>query len=84
MNITDAKVNKVADQGKVKAYGSIVFDEGFIVRGFKLIEGEKGLFVAMPSRKTASGEFKDTAHPITAEARTAVIESLLKAYEAAE
>ena len=64
MTITDVRVRKVAKDGKMKAVVSITLDEAFVVHDIKVIEGEKGLFIAMPSRKTADGEYRDIAHPI--------------------
>ena len=64
MNITDVRVRKVAKEGKMKAVVSITIDDEFVVHDIKVIEGEKGLFIAMPSRKAADGEYRDIAHPI--------------------
>mgnify|MGYP000485454174 CR=1 FL=1 len=64
MNITDVRVRKVAKEGKMKAVVSITIDEEFVVHDIKVIEGEKGLFIAMPSRKATDGEYRDIAHPI--------------------
>ena len=63
MNITDVRVRKVAKEGKMKAVVSITIDEEFVVHDIKVIEGEKGLFIAMPSRKATDGEYRDIAHP---------------------
>ena len=69
MNITDVRVRKVAKEGKMKAVVSITIDEEFVVHDIKVIEGEKGLFIAMPSRKAADGEYRDIAHPINSATR---------------
>ena len=84
MNITDVRVRRVAKEGKMKAVVSITIDEEFVVHDIKVIEGEKGLFIAMPSRKTPNGEFKDIAHPINAETREKIQKAILDAYEAPE
>ena len=84
MNITDVRVRKVAKEGKMKAVVSITIDDEFVVHDIKVIEGEKGLFIAMPSRKTPNGEFKDIAHPINAETREKIQKAILEAYEAPE
>ena len=83
MQITDVRVRKVTKEGKMKAVVSITIDEEFVVHDIKIIEGEKGLFIAMPSRKTPDGEFKDIAHPINTDTREKIQSSILKAYEAA-
>ena len=69
MNITDVRVRKVAKEGKMKAVVSITIDEEFVVHDIKVIEGEKGLFIAMPSRKATDGEYRDIAHPINSRTR---------------
>ena len=69
MNITDVRVRKVAKEGKMKAVVSITIDDEFVVHDIKVIEGEKGLFIAMPSRKAADGEYRDIAHPINSTTR---------------
>ena len=69
MNITDVRVRKVAKEGKMKAVVSITLDEEFVVHDIKVIEGEKGLFIAMPSRKATDGEYRDIAHPINSQTR---------------
>ena len=81
MNITDVRLKKVNSDGKMKAIASITIDDAFVVRDIRVIEGQNGLFVAMPSRKTPEGEFRDIAHPITAEARELIQSAILKAYE---
>lgn len=69
MNITDVRVRRVAKEGKMKAVVSITIDEEFVVHDIKVIEGEKGLFIAMPSRKATDGEYRDIAHPINSATR---------------
>ncbi len=81
MQITDVRVRKVAKEGKMKAVVSITFDEEFVVHDIKVIEGEKGLFIAMPSRKTADGEYRDIAHPINSEMRDRIQGIILARYE---
>ncbi len=68
----------------MKAVASITFDDAFVVRGIRIIEGDKGLFIAMPSRKTREGTFKDIAHPITSEAREEIETAILSAYKSPE
>ena len=81
MNITDVRVRKVARNGKMKAVVSITIDDVFMVHDIKVIEGDKGLFIAMPSRKAADGEYKDIAHPINSDTRTALQELILMRYQ---
>lgn len=81
MEITDVRVRKVAKEGKMKAVVSITFDNEFVVHDIKVIEGEKGLFIAMPSRKALDGEFRDIAHPINSETREKLQKSILEKYE---
>lgn len=69
MNITDVRVRKVAKEGKMKAVVSVTIDDEFVVHDIKVIEGEKGLFIAMPSRKASDGEYRDIAHPINSATR---------------
>ena len=82
MTITDVRVRKISVDGKLKAVASITFDDEFVVHDIKIIEGDKGRFIAMPSRKTAENEFRDIAHPIKPETRELIQETILKAYEA--
>ena len=84
MNITDVRLKKVNSDGKMKAIASITIDDSFVVRDIRVIEGQNGLFVAMPSRKTPDGEFRDIAHPITQEAREIIQTAILKEYDTAE
>ncbi len=83
MQITDIRVRKVAKEGKMKAVVSITIDEEFVIHDIKVIEGEKGLFIAMPSRKTADGEYRDIAHPINSETRERIQRMILERYEIA-
>ena len=81
MVITDVRVRKISSAGKMKAVVSVTFDEAFVVHDIKVIEGKERLFIAMPSRKTADGEFKDIAHPINTELREKLQEVILKKYD---
>lgn len=81
MQITDVRVRKVAKEGKLKAVVSITMDEEFVVHDIKVIEGEKGLFIAMPSKKAVDGEYKDIAHPINSETREKIQSIILENYE---
>ncbi len=82
MNITDVRVRLAkSDNGKLKAVASITIDACFAVHDIKIIEGNNGPFIAMPSRKTPEGEFKDIAHPINPDARAMISELILKAYQ---
>ena len=81
MEITDVRVRKVSSAGKMKAVVSVTFDEAFVVHDIKVIEGKERLFIAMPSRKTADGEFKDIAHPINTELREKLQTVILAKYE---
>jgi len=83
MEITDVRVRKVSKDGKMKAVVSVTFDNEFVVHDIKVIEGEKGLFIAMPSRKTVDGEFRDIAHPISPSTREKMQASILSKYETA-
>lgn len=83
MTITDVRVRKIASEGKMKAIVSVTFDNEFVVHDIKVIEGQNGLFIAMPSRKTPDGEFKDIAHPINTETRERIQGAILEAYEKA-
>lgn len=83
MQITDVRVRKVAKEGKMKAVVSITLDNEFVVHDIKVIEGEKGLFIAMPSRKAADGEYRDIAHPINSDTREKIQSIILEKYETA-
>jgi len=80
MKITDVRIRKLAKEGKMKAVVSITLDDEFVVHDIKVIEGEKGLFIAMPSRKTTTGEYKDIAHPINSQTREQIQEMILNEY----
>ena len=82
MQITDVRIRKVEKEGKMKAVVSITIDEEFVVHDIKVIEGEKGLFIAMPSRKAADGEYRDIAHPINSDTRNMIQTLILEQYEA--
>ena len=81
MNITDVRVRKVAKEGKMKAVVSITIDNEFVVHDIKVIEGEKGLFIAMPSRKATDGEYRDIAHPINSATRDRIQRIILDKYD---
>ena len=81
MNITDVRVRNVTKEGKMKAVVSITIDEEFVVHDIKVIEGEKGLFIAMPSRKATDGEYRDIAHPINSNTREHIQKLILEKYE---
>ena len=83
MNITDVRVRRVTKEGKMKAVVSITIDEEFVVHDIKVIEGEKGLFIAMPSRKATDGEYRDIAHPINSTTRERIQRIILEKYEEA-
>ena len=82
MEITDIRLKKVTKEGKMKAVASITLDNEFAVHDIKVIEGEKGLFIAMPSRKAADGDYRDIAHPINADFRASLEKAVIEAYEA--
>lgn len=81
MEITDVRIRKIATEGKMKAIVSITFGNEFVVHDIKVIEGQNGLFIAMPSRKTPDGEFKDIAHPINTDTRERIQNAILEEYE---
>ena len=84
MNITDVRVRKVAKEGKMKAVVSITIDDEFVIHDIKVVEGEKGLFIAMPSRKLANGEYSDVAHPINSETRKMFEDAIIEEYNNTE
>ncbi len=84
MQITDVRIRKISSEGKMKAIVSVTFDNEFVVHDIKVIEGQNGLFIAMPSRKTPAGEFKDIAHPINTDTRQKIQEAILTEYEDAK
>ena len=83
MNITDVRIRKINMDGRMKAIVSVTFDDAFVVHDVKVVEGQNGLFVAMPSRKMPDGEFRDIAHPISSNAREVIQTAVLRAYEEA-
>lgn len=80
MNITDIRVRRIANEGKMKAVVSVTIDGEFVVHDIKVIDGDKGVFVAMPSRKASDGEYKDIAHPITSATRQLLQNAIIEAY----
>ena len=82
MKITDIRIRKIEKEGKMKAVVSITIDDVFVVHDIKVIEGEKGLFIAMPSRKASDGEYRDIAHPINSETRDGIQNLILERYKA--
>ena len=83
MQITDVRVRKITKEGKMKAIVSITLDDEFVVHDIKVIEGEKGLFIAMPSKKATDGEYRDIAHPINSSTRENLQRVILESYEKA-
>jgi len=83
MQITDVRVRRISKEGKMKAIVSITLDDEFVVHDIKVIEGEKGLFIAMPSKKAVDGEYRDIAHPINSEARENIQRIILESYQKA-
>ena len=81
MQITDVRVRKITKEGKMKAVVSITLDDEFVVHDIKVIEGEKGLFIAMPSRKATDGEYRDIAHPINSDTRERIQTLILQKYQ---
>ncbi|GAB6086112.1 septation regulator SpoVG [Alkaliphilus crotonatoxidans] len=81
MQVTDVRIRKVATEGKMKAIVSVTFDEEFVVHDIKIIEGQNGLFIAMPSRKMGEGDFRDIAHPINSETRSKIQDAIFSEYE---
>ena len=81
MQITDVRIRKVEKEGKMKAVVSITIDEEFVVHDIKVIEGDKGVFIAMPSRKAADGEYRDIAHPINSDTRERIQTLILQKYQ---
>ena len=83
MNITDVRVRKITKEGKMKAIVSITIENEFVIHDIKVIEGEKGMFIAMPSKKAADGEYRDIAHPINSDTRDQIQRIVLERYEQA-
>ena len=80
MKITDVRIRKVEKEGKMRAVVSITIDDEFVVHDIKVIEGEKGLFIAMPSRRAADGEYRDIAHPINSQTRDSIQRIILEKF----
>ncbi len=81
MQITDVRVRKLTKEGKMRAVVSVTFDNEFVVHDIKVIEGDKGLFIAMPSKKATDGEYRDIAHPINSETRDKLQQVILERFE---
>ena len=81
MEITDVRVRKISDDGKMKAVVSVTFDDEFVVHDIKIIDGQSGLFIAMPSRKLGEGDFRDIAHPLTSATRNRIKDAIFEAYD---
>ena len=81
MQITDVRIRKVEKEGKMKAVISITFDDEFVVHDIKIIEGQNGPFIAMPSRKMGEGDFRDIAHPLNSETRNKIKDAIFAEYE---
>ena len=81
MEITDVRIRKISDDGKMKAVASVTFDDEFVVHDIKVIDGQNGLFVAMPSRKMGEGDFRDIAHPLVSEMRNRIKDAIFAAYD---
>lgn len=84
MQVTDVRIKKVTKDGKMKAIASITLDNEFVIHDIKVIEGEKGMFIAMPSKKGADGAYRDIAHPINSDTRENLQRIILEAYEKQE
>lgn len=80
MKVTEVRIRKLAQEGKMRAIVSVTLNEKFVIHDVRIIEGSNGLFVAMPSKRTPNGEFRDIAHPISAEARQEIEQSVLGVY----
>lgn len=81
MNVTDVRIRKMLSEGKMKAIVSVTIDDAFVIHDVKVVDGQNGLFVAMPSRKTPAGEFRDIAHPISQQARDIIQSKVLDKYQ---
>ena len=81
MNITDIRIRKVGDESKLKAVASITFDGEFVVHDIKVIDGQNGMFIAMPSKKMGEGDFRDIAHPLKSETRNRIKDAIFAEYE---
>ena len=83
MRITDVRVRKITKEGKMRAIVSITLDDEFVIHDIKVIEGDKGLFIAMPSKKATDGEYRDIAHPINSSTRERIQDTILNSYRKA-
>ncbi|WP_031516455.1 septation regulator SpoVG [Desulfofalx alkaliphila] len=83
MHVTDVRVRKILPDGKMKAIVSVTLNDMFVIHNVKVVEGQNGLFVAMPSSKTPDGEYRDIAHPINSQAREIIQSAVLDAYNSA-
>ena len=81
MKVTDVRLRKIDTDGRMKALVSITLDEAFVIHDLRVIEGNTGLFVAMPSKRTSDGEFRDIAHPINSDMRQEIQDAVMKVYE---
>lgn len=81
VKVTDVRIRKITEEGKMKAIVSVTFDNEFVVHDIKIIDGQNGLFIAMPSRRMINGEFRDVAHPINAETRKKIQDAIFEEYE---
>ena len=79
--VTDVRIRKITKEGKMKAVVSITLDDEFVIHDIKVIEGEQGLFIAMPSRRTSDGEYRDIAHPINSETRKKIQDIIFEKYQ---
>lgn len=84
MKVTDVRLRKIETDGRMKALVSITLDEAFVIHDLRVIEGNSGLFVAMPSKRTPDGEFRDIAHPINSDMRQEIQTAVMKVYEETE
>ncbi|NBG89062.1 septation regulator SpoVG [Isachenkonia alkalipeptolytica] len=84
MKVTDVRIRKITSEGKMKAVVSVTFDDQFVVHDIKIIEGQNGPFIAMPSRKMGEGDFRDIAHPINSDTRGMIQEAIFERYEELE
>ena len=81
MKVTDVRLRKIQTDGRMKALFSITLDEAFVIHDLRVIEGNSGLFVAMPSKRTPDGEFRDIAHPINSDMRQEIQDAVMKVYD---
>ena len=84
MKITDVRVRNVERQGQMLAVASVTFDDEFVVHDIKVIDGNNGMFIAMPNKKQTNGEYRDVAHPIKSDFRKILSDAILEAYNASE